>query len=474
MINSDTSSLRENFPGDSNFPDESPHKRRESSLPPESPMSPYVFTAVASPINRAFQKINADDETIPDEIGPVGADEYVVPTRALPVERIAIRKLLKKIVNVVASGGRHSIACRLDSAMTLSYWKQFRMALPLILLWATRLLILGFYGQPTQGYRIDWTFWLKGNFTFIILAGCSTGFMFLLCIGTAPLIDVAFVSLFWGVRNVSYFMTFWVIRDTHILDLGFFSENFPNLRLPQNVPWENISLWTVFGVNTALSLLGGLFYVQSALLSRNYTLYVIQPRNRIARRLAFTENNGVPKADEYGWISTAAILVYLNCKHRIAPVNIHQLLIGPNMIKAVRISDQLLIHGWYRFTILCVIKLFSWSLARTPFIGGLFGIHLLMELVYCIMSQTVRLLALRKFENKSVYSKFMKAAKERDLTSKQFSIENRNTENFISDLLKGKRFARQSDLVAYVKILDDQRRQMFLTSPGETLLPLRP
>ncbi|PHJ15912.1 transmembrane, partial [Cystoisospora suis] len=50
----------------------------------------------------------------------------------------------------------------------------------------------------------------------------------------------------------------------------------------------------------------------------------------------FSQLEYQPRGDEGGVIATVSLMIFLNCRHMLAPIAINQLLVGPNMIKAIR------------------------------------------------------------------------------------------------------------------------------------------
>ncbi|XP_026192199.1 uncharacterized protein LOC34617551, partial [Cyclospora cayetanensis] len=68
----------------------------------------------------------------------------------------------------------------------------------------------------------------------------------------------------------------------------------------------------------------------------------------------FAQVDEQPRADEVEIISTASLMLFISCRAMTAPISMHQLLIGPNLIKAVRVNDGLLRAHW-RSVLLCLL-----------------------------------------------------------------------------------------------------------------------
>eukprot|EP01054_Gregarina_sp_Poly1_P009140 Gregarina_sp_Poly_1__9139@NODE_560_length_7529_cov_61_005092_g406_i1_p2_GENE_NODE_560_length_7529_cov_61_005092_g406_i1NODE_560_length_7529_cov_61_005092_g406_i1_p2_ORF_typecomplete_len478_score44_25_NODE_560_length_7529_cov_61_005092_g406_i112362669 len=433
-----------------------------------------------SPIAMRFARADAD------HIYALPGDDKLSRSR-LPVRGLTPGKVIRKIWHCATAGGRHTIAEKLDTCLMLTYWRQLRLGISPIVYWTTRPLIIGIFAKSTTGFRTDWDITSSEPFIAYIISLVSAAVLFLQNVGCSGIIDVIFVCLLWFVRNISFFYTLWIVRDTHFFDITQ-PLSYIGINLPESVDWETLCIWG-FVIHPAASLLHGLFYVQSAFLSRKYTHYVMQPRSRAARRLASPQDGKEERfvrGDEFGWISTSSVLVFLNAKHHLAPIGLHELLVGPDMIKAVRLCDVLLTHDWYCLGLVCAVKALSFLLVHDYRILGVFLVHVILEILYIMLSQTVRLMTLRRFETKSLYLDMIQAWYNQDLSVRlgrqqpdESSVEDSSATDQTSNLHKiahvfeNTRRFKQERLVEMANVLDRYRRQAFLTSPGETLPLLR-
>ena len=61
-------------------------------------------------------------------------------------------------------------------------------------------------------------------------------------------------------------------------------------------------------------------------------------------------------ADEAGRVSTAAATLFINCRLGVAPSSIHSLIMGPNMIKSVRLNDLFATTAVWEIVMTFVLK----------------------------------------------------------------------------------------------------------------------
>lgn len=64
----------------------------------------------------------------------------------------------------------------------------------------------------------------------------------------------------------------------------------------------------------------------------------------------FVEMEYQPRGDEGGVIATVSLMIFLNCRHMLAPIALNQLLVGPNMIKAIRYKRKQIYPTLYYYT----------------------------------------------------------------------------------------------------------------------------
>eukprot|EP00914_Ancora_sagittata_P004940 GHVO01010286.1.p1 GENE.GHVO01010286.1~~GHVO01010286.1.p1 ORF type:complete len:282 (+),score=27.94 GHVO01010286.1:3-848(+) len=206
--------------------------------------------------------------------------------------------------------------------------------------------------------------------------------LFLLYVGTAPILDVLYSSAIWPVRLHSSFVCFSTIRDSRIL---FVLDS-----------WAlETALLSMAAIRPLIGLLVSFYPIQSAFLNRRYLMY--------ARSVGPIERGGAEtRADEAGMISASNLLMYLIVGRTYPPLAYHELVIGPEIIKGVRLSDILTVQAWHGLALSSLMRFISLLLLPNWINFGIFGLHLLLGFFDNIIAQSIRVLTLRRFELKAL------------------------------------------------------------------------
>lgn len=155
------------------------------------------------------------------------------------------------------------------------------------------------------------------------------------------------------------------------------------------------------------------------------------------------------------------------CRKAVAPLALHAALLGSDLVKAFRLSDglcdalacDLFLGTLLRFWGLCLQT--SWLNA------GVFAGYVVVGALYCILSQSVRLLALRRLE---VQQALISLLKERN-DAFGFIGDDGSSESSEKD--EGEKAAAAAEKPAFITLAQMDsvfRTEGFLTSPG-ALLP---
>lgn len=136
-----------------------------------------------------------------------------------------------------------------------------------------------------------------------------------------------------------------------------------------------------------------LFFVQSAFLNRKFASFTIQSKDKVLRKVGKRTTAGEraeKMGDEQGFVSISGVLLYACCTAHIAPLTLHQLLIGPNLVKAVRLADTMLTRDWFWLGCVTLLRLLLGMLNN---FDGIFIIIWILvsgfEVIYILMAQTV-------------------------------------------------------------------------------------
>ncbi|CBZ50597.1 conserved hypothetical protein [Neospora caninum Liverpool] len=378
-------------------------------------------------------------------------------TRKLPVKGFTFKRVIQKLYFSYKVGGRRGVASLLDNALKVTFWKELRIAIPFVATWICQIAIVAclffFYNDspvfPIQMFSLKsmreqpWP-WsdipVELQVCFIIT--CGHFLMLVSCwFLSAPLLDVLFVSFFGSLKLLSFFLMVLTFRD-----FGVFNSIF-NLHL-YVMDFGKYAIF-IFTLVPMIGVLYTLYPVLCVMLGRQYITYIVPPPRigkfrRVQTVLDAARHGGEadfaqlethPRGDEAGVVATVCLMVFLNCSHMLAPISMNQLLVGPNMIKAVRLNDGLLRVHWRQLLITVLLRAWCFVLyltfpnsityskdpdaiesvlehytspggawyERFSFASVVFLAHIVLMFFYMVFSQICRLLALRRFENKAMF-----------------------------------------------------------------------
>lgn len=433
------------------------------------------------------------DEVTPKKLRRLLAE--VNSVRRIPVKGFRLWSLLVRIFHCMRLGGRRGLASLLDDTFVLSYWKQIRLTFPLLIAWASQIVLVCVahgYKNPKGPWAItvEWDQVPNDYRWFLFVGGANVVLMFSCWFVAAPILDVVFITVFWVVRLAAFFITLVTVRDTNFLEIQHKWE------LP--IETQPILLWG-FLVLPCFRLLDALFPIQSAFLGRKYMYYFTTSSHRKLQaslistvssfddpQLERVKHNRV---DEAGWITTSSLLVFLNCRHALAPASFGELLIGPDLIKDVRLMDMLVLRGWLETVILLILHCVVLQLFNSFVSLGVFAGHLLMFCIYNIVIQAIRLLALRRYEVKLAFEEIVRVFHRNDVVGKDKFFDKSgwvDAENELEDdretdvdthsgTHRGHHPRRaawgrplpKGYLISLLNAVERHQRQGFFTSPGE-------
>ncbi|PFH36244.1 hypothetical protein BESB_044360 [Besnoitia besnoiti] len=308
-------------------------------------------------------------------------------TRRLPVRGFKLKRVIQKIFFAYKVGGRHGMAVLLDNALKVTFWKELRIAIPFIATWICEIAIVAclffFYNEsrifPIQMFSLKsmaesrwaWSQIPVGMKVCFIIT-CGHFLMLLSCwFLSAPVLDVLFVSFFGSLKLLSFFLMVLTFRD-----FGVFNSIFELQHYVADIGKYALFIFALFPM---IGVLYTLYPVLCVMLGRQYITYIVPPPRAGKFRRGqtvldaggpggeadFAQLETQPRGDEAGVVATVSLMIFLNCCHMLAPISLNQLLIGPNMIKVVRLNDGLLRVHWRQLLMTTALRLWCFTLYLT-------------------------------------------------------------------------------------------------------------
>ncbi|KAH0478392.1 MAG: uncharacterized protein KVP18_004361 [Porospora cf. gigantea A] len=337
----------------------------------------------------------------------------VKSVRELPVVAFRASGILRKAAQLSLFPTRMSLATYLDSTFCLEYWQQFRVVVPYFLWLSVRITLVFLTFLKVDGLQ-DPLDWLSNPLPtdYIIafsLVGATMLLTFFCWVGFCPMLDVVCLVLFAGVRLLSYWLTLTTFRDTHFFAIPGVSSDDINV--------EQL-FFCFFALHDCMTLLMSLVPAHHGVLGKDFMYYsVIRTgmENALPSAPGFAELAGTQDiADEAGRVSTAAATLFINCRLGVAPSSIHSLIMGPNMIKSVRLNDLFATTAVWEIVMTFVLKLVTSILYLNVVHIVIFSLHVVGKLGYHVFASSVRSLALRRYEVKALFQEIVRRCSDRD------------------------------------------------------------
>ncbi|GBE59470.1 integral membrane protein [Babesia ovata] len=348
------------------------------------------------------------------EHGEEGFTRITIP-EGFSVTVVNFKALFQKIVLAISVGSKCEMAHLLDSTLQLSLWQNAMIAIPHIVLWAVEVtIVIAFYRLDLQRMTkyLD-LFHFRGlvSVSFaelplclqvtpcLIIAASLVSFICWIMIG--PLIGALFVAFQVFVSLISFSFVLLSLSEfiPALRILSFISEH--TMGTPRDY------LFFMFGMRPFLNLLSGLYPFLCLTLGKHYIFYInpslvsTEGADLLGDSVklisgTFAVNKEGLVQDESFPISLASLLVLTNAVIMCAPPSAHSLLIGPNLIKAIRLDRALANSHKNAFMRTCMIRLYcmlmvvgnngrAYSCAIVFYI-----VHMLMIPLYALLSRAVR------------------------------------------------------------------------------------
>eukprot|EP01056_Protomagalhaensia_sp_Gyna25_P000194 Protomagalhaensia_sp_Gyna_25__193@NODE_1093_length_2199_cov_4_415741_g865_i0_p1_GENE_NODE_1093_length_2199_cov_4_415741_g865_i0NODE_1093_length_2199_cov_4_415741_g865_i0_p1_ORF_typecomplete_len328_score26_91_NODE_1093_length_2199_cov_4_415741_g865_i011572140 len=295
--------------------------------------------------------------------------------------------------------------------------------------------------------------------------------------GSAPLIDVAFTALVWTARLLCYWQVLTAVRLSALL----------NFELPLWQEWATTSDTTELVLLCGLTLpclwrlAHGVPLFWMATVGRRYARFgVNQPNDLVAALLRshpHIQPLPPPSPCEQGFISVSTIIVFAACKRGFAPVSYHELLMGPDLVKSIRICDVLVTRDWMLFFLALLVRMAAVLVHTTQLVIAVALVDLVLSLTYFSCAQAVRLLVLRRYELQEVFRDVVISwgalSNEADPVVTRMLAESVSTADLLADMERAKsRNEINEKFIPLIDCVPSLRKHGLLTSPGTLLFPM--
>eukprot|EP01053_Blabericola_migrator_P009573 Blabericola_migrator_1__9572@NODE_521_length_7888_cov_123_152538_g398_i0_p1_GENE_NODE_521_length_7888_cov_123_152538_g398_i0NODE_521_length_7888_cov_123_152538_g398_i0_p1_ORF_typecomplete_len773_score78_72CECR6_TMEM121/PF14997_6/6_4e26CECR6_TMEM121/PF14997_6/8_2e03_NODE_521_length_7888_cov_123_152538_g398_i019664284 len=403
--------------------------------------------------------------------------EQIECMRSIPVKGFGWQPILKKLVRTIIYGSRHSIPTRLNNLPPIPTLALARLCVIILLdcLWPVLTVFLHVFPLTDETTNSIALHTPGGNIWMGATAGGFVLMHFLCCVGSAPLLDVLFTSAAFGVSLVNYWLIVTAIRLTSLFNF--------ELTLWQEYVATRDTTELILLVMLVLPSLWRLYqylpYIQMVIWNRRYAFFVIQKPNTVVADILRSHVDYQPPTrlqhDEQGFISVSAIMVFIACKRRLAPVSFHELLMGPDIMKSIRLCDVLLTRDWMLLVLSLCIGVIAVIVHTSRLLISFAAVNIGLMLIYFVSAQSVRLLVLRRYELQEIFSDILAAwetlSPQADPVVSRMLAEGLSTAELMMEMERLKRRREPSDkFVTLCNIVTSLRRHGLLTSPG----PLAP
>eukprot|EP00922_Rhytidocystis_sp_ex-Travisia-forbesii_P054783 GHVS01081163.1.p1 GENE.GHVS01081163.1~~GHVS01081163.1.p1 ORF type:complete len:739 (+),score=16.12 GHVS01081163.1:115-2217(+) len=303
--------------------------------------------------------------------------------RKIPVKGFSWGSVFCRLFRCLSIGGRRTYSVLLDEEAHESHWRQLRLLAPMLVAWCSQVMIIAlqWYQLKHDNSTFDSRKWSKLSIYDLWSFGIclSNVAIFFICFfETAPLPEVAFVSLLWALRLLSFFLSV----STSLV--------------PRNEKWmaRVVSVWT-WSIQPAVGFFSVLPVMMDTFIGSRYVT-----------SCPFVSDNFKPAR-----VSNTSALLFLLCRHQFAPISYHKLLIGPDLIKSVKLIEALSQACWRDCMIVFVIK--CWCLLSSFSVMSLAVsiAHFTFLLIYITFAQSVRQIRLRTYEIRFMFANCLRRRK---------------------------------------------------------------
>lgn len=344
--------------------------------------------------------------------------------RLIPVKGFSLFTIFSKILGSIFIQRRKKYDTVLDHEVTAPYFTQVGLCIPMLTAWISQLvLMVVLWGKqsPDSPPSACWTEFTKVDKIWLGVCCANFGVFMGSFLLIAPTLEVFAVTFLWILRLVSFYCSTRALVST-------------------GIPFW---LWLIEPVVGLISTSPAIF---SALLGRQY-MYV------------FFKNLDNDKER----VSTTAVLLLFLCRNHFAPISLHKLLVGPDIIKSVKLMDAMRNAHWRDIILLSILKFWNSLAAFCLWTGCVYLAHMCSLIISTLASQAISLICVRKFEVRLLLS---------NLICSHSVNGNLDNSKASAGLHVDKSYWREMDK-SYLTFLDIEHKHIssgFFSSPG-TVFP---
>ncbi|OEH79682.1 transmembrane [Cyclospora cayetanensis] len=392
-------------------------------------------------------------------------------SRRLPISGVGFGRVLFRLLVLLFSWKSGGLKTVLDGNPYLSYGQQLRLAVAAVFLDVLHvvLVLVGFVsfaivkGSPPFEYfpvssfqQMDVRDRTMGVVWVVSVAVCFVSSLF-----TVPILDSAFSAFCFGTKQLSRLLLYRQLGLAYLdLDGGALLSNGSIVVTKASLPKCTVGLMLAicFLAKPIYNLLTMFLVFPFSLCGKQY--YTLHS-DKFVKNTATTssQQNDSSSSPAPRFVSLSNMVVFSLCRKAAAPLAFHALLIGPDTTKGIRVCEGLLDAMWMELLLTGVFRTWAVCICLSWYNFGVFCGHLLVGVVYLLLSQAVRIMALRRYELKAMLEGLVTQRTD------DFGIfrESDSSEE------EQQRSKRGTAAYAYITVADDAelyRRDGYLSSPG--------
>ncbi|ESS33959.1 putative transmembrane protein [Toxoplasma gondii VEG] len=391
--------------------------------------------------------------------------------RGIPVPSIGFWASLYRFFLILFIGGRQGLKTVLDDVFQLTWCQQLRMLLAPVGFHAMQgcLIAMIALSVPVSWKQLpgiaawddffpvaSWETLSTVDHTAVVIIGVSFALELVAFVFTAPFLDTFFVSIGTVCRLLSEYL---VVRS---IAISFAQQ------LPASPKVENGSRYVGFVV-VALFIIRPVYHLLMLIVPGVYAL--CGKRLMTCRRekkkgyepVASGEEwrTGVGRREVY---SVSNALNFIICRQFLAPISYNSLLVGPDVMKGIRLLDNMVHAQFCDILITIGVQFYALSMHMSWYDVGVFLAHDVFLGIYALVGQAIRILAQRRFELKILLEELVLQRSD-DFRLPGDEDEETSDEDDLSS--KGrKRDKRKIGFVTIADIDEEYQTEGFFSSPG--------
>ncbi|CBZ51312.1 conserved hypothetical protein [Neospora caninum Liverpool] len=369
-----------------------------SGASPRQAMGRHASTAPVGPIRRRPKGPTRRERRLLRDL------QYV---RGIPVPSIGFWASLYRFFLILFVGGRQGLKTVLDDVFQLTWCQHLRMLIAPVGFHAMQgcLLAMIALSVPVSWKQlpgiaawadffpvVSWENLSTVDQTAVVIIVVSFALELVAFAFTAPSLDTLFVSIGTVCRLLSDYL---VVRSIAIS----FAQQLPATPEAENgsryVGLVVCSLFIICPVYHLLMLIVPVFYA----LCGKRLMSCRREKKKGYEPVASGEEwkTSVGRREVY---SVSSALNFIVCRQFLAPISYNALLVGPDVMKGIRLLDNMVHAQFCDILITVCVQFYALSMHMSWYDLGIFLAHDVFLAIYALVGQTVRILAQRRFELK--------------------------------------------------------------------------